>query len=259
MDLVQVAQETVEILRRGWYDVPGARVVLTDDIKSCIASSVYYPEGAKLPPIPDRSSGKLIITVTDETTSQASRRLRKESPCILNFASAKNPGGGFLRGAKAQEEDLARVSSLYAPLAQHPDYYLINRASANGPLYTDGLIISPGVSFFRDENLQLVQYPWKVSVVTCPAPNVGESEITAKRTHTILKRRAHAVLTAMASQSGTAILGAWGCGVFGNDPEMVAGVFQDHLAGDFALAFNHMIFAIPGSHTANHQAFANAF
>ncbi|MCP4113573.1 MAG: TIGR02452 family protein [Desulfobacteraceae bacterium] len=57
----------------------------------------------------DKFSGnETVIEVTTESTLEAAHRLIKEYNCnhiaCLNFASAKNPGGGFSSGSQAQEE-----------------------------------------------------------------------------------------------------------------------------------------------------------
>ena len=85
--------------------------------------------------------------------------------------------------------------------------------------------------------------------VNVPRVLHGLKILVAKKRHT----------WTMASQSGTAVLGAWGCGVFKNDPGMVAEVFHEHLSGEFATAFDRVVFAIPGKHTENYQAFADVF
>jgi uncharacterized protein (TIGR02452 family) len=40
------------------------------------------------------------------------------------------------------------------------------------------------------------------------------------------------------------VLGAWGCGVFKNDPEQIAELFRSALAGRFRGAFTHVVFAV---------------
>jgi uncharacterized protein (TIGR02452 family) len=85
-------------------------------------------------------------------TSLASARTiaaRGTTPLVLNFASAKNPGGGFLNGARAQEESLARSSALY-PCLRKSGMYDHHRASGDC-LYTDWMIVSPEVPVYRDD------------------------------------------------------------------------------------------------------------
>lgn len=78
----------------------------------------------------------------------------------LNFASAKKPGGGFLKGSQAQEESLARASGLYSCLLQAPTYYKANRSSNRRGIYEDLIIYSPEVPVFRDDNDALIRAPW---------------------------------------------------------------------------------------------------
>ena len=57
------------------------------------------------------------------------------------------------------------------------------------------------------------------------------------------------------------VLGAWGAGVFRNDPVMVADIFKQLLARDFAGIVRRVVFAVIGTResSANHRAFAEAF
>ncbi|HEY1097507.1 MAG TPA: TIGR02452 family protein, partial [Myxococcota bacterium] len=190
-------------------------------------------------------------TVTDESTGDAARRLfgmHGDDVVALNFASARNPGGGFLGGAKAQEEDLARCSALYPTQLTQRDYYGVNRRD-DDLVYSDHIIVSPSVPFFRDRQLRLVDVPYLVTIVTAPAPNAGEvlrRDPTAQtRISTALRRRARLVLAA-AARSGARhlVLGAWGCGVFRNDPVEVASVFATLLDEGWACAYSSITFAV---------------
>jgi uncharacterized protein (TIGR02452 family) len=183
----------------------------------------------------------------------------------LNFASAKNPGGGFLGGARAQEEDLARASALYHCQVTQPAYYDANRGTAS-MLYTDHLIYSPDVPFFRDERLDLLEAPFLVSILTSPAPNAGEAlrrdpgagpDIRA----TLGERAGHVLAAAAEHGHRTLVLGAWGCGVFRNDPAHVAAVFHRWLTGTFRGAFDRVVFAVWERSPAqgNRQAFDRQF
>jgi uncharacterized protein (TIGR02452 family) len=200
--------------------------------------------------LPARENSTPAIEVTRETTAAAARRLVHEGEAgvvALNFASAKNPGGGFLGGARAQEEDLARCSALYVCQLQQRGYYDANRASGT-VLYTDHLIYSPDVPFFRDDSHALLPAPFLVSLLTSPAPNAGEAWRggEGERVHETLVRRARQVLAVAAHHRHRVIvLGAWGCGVFRNDPRAVAEVFAKLVEEPpFAGSFARVVFAV---------------
>src|SRR5260370_38640775 len=107
------------------------------------------------------------VEVANETTFRGLSRLSASGGHIgcLNFASAKNPGGGFLSGAQAQEEALARSSALYPCLLRAPDYYERNRAN-HSAIYLDLVIFSPLVPFFRDDSAALLERPALAAVIT---------------------------------------------------------------------------------------------
>jgi uncharacterized protein (TIGR02452 family) len=90
-----------------------------------------------------------LFEVTGESSLEAARRLTGPV-AVLNFASARNPGGGFLNGAQAQEEALCRASALYTCLLQARGFYDHHRAHRD-PFYTDRVIHSPAVPVFRDD------------------------------------------------------------------------------------------------------------
>ena len=109
-------------------------------------------------------------------------KLAGENQCrcaVLNFASAKNPGGGFINGAMAQEESLAASSCLYKTLTAHETYYKMNRACST-MIYTDHAIFSPDVVFFRDGRFGLLKEPVEASVLTLPAVNMGQAILKGK-------------------------------------------------------------------------------
>ena len=257
MSLADVAKETVEIVERGTYTCPSGQVVsIRDELAAALAGTVLhrpgdFDDGAL--PRPHGGGAPPKLEVWADTTAGAARRLA-EAPgaakvAALNFASAKNPGGGFLGGAKAQEEDLARCSALYHCLRTQRDYYAVNRAESS-MLYTDHIIYAPAVLFFRDERLDLLARPFCAAIVTAPAPNAGEHLRRDADGHAAiaaaLDRRAERVLRVFAHhRERVLVLGAWGCGVFRNDPAAVAATFMRWLhAPEYLGAFDHVVFAI---------------
>lgn len=254
MSLAGLAKETVAIVERGSYTGPSGQVV---SIAGAVAAArkgtvLYRPDDFDALPVPAGIGEAPRIEVWADTTGGAARRLVQQEGvaevAALNFASARNPGGGFLGGAKAQEEDLARCSALYHCLLEQREYYDVNRATES-MLYTDHIIWSPGVPFFRDERLDLLARPFHVGIVTAPAPNAGEhlrrKDGGRPTLSKALARRAERVLRVLATQKQhTLVLGAWGCGVFRNDPAEVAQVFAELLRSTYAQSFARVVFAI---------------
>lgn len=261
-----MALETVSILERGEYEAPSGRTVrMSEQVARAVQGTVLYRPGE--PSAPQGSASARAaprLEVTDEKTGQAARRLVEEEGVAevlaLNFASARNPGGGFLGGARAQEEDLARCSALYSCLLTQPDYYTVNRTQRS-LLYTDHLIYSPRVPFFRGEDGALLERPFLVSLLTAPAPNAGEllrqDPDEAPLIPETLRRRAISVLRVAARQGHkTLILGAWGCGAFRNDPHVVVEAFDQALEA-LAGHFERVVFAVyePRGQGPNLRAF----
>lgn len=250
--LGQMGHETLAILQAGYYRSPAGRTV---DISADLAAAVrdtklYHPDGCGRD-APLKRDEETRIEVTSESTIAAARRLvAAESgcdPCCLNFASARHPGGGFLSGARAQEESLARASGLYASLLSQREMYDYNR-SRSTCLYSDYMIHSPLVPVFRDESGTLLEEPFLASFITAPAVNAGAVHRHEQpQIEPAMRRRSEKVLRVAHRQGHqTLVLGAWGCGVFRNDPDMVARHFAELLlpGGLFHNVFGHVVFAV---------------
>lgn len=253
----EVARATVALVRRGWYDGPAGRVDIAADVAACLAATCHYMPNELLrlaTELSRRPSPGLAtrIEVHNETTLAGCRRLLAELPdepvAALNFASAKNPGGGFLNGSEAQEESLARSSALYESQLRAPAFYERHRALASC-LYTDAMILSPGCPVFRVDEGWPLEQPYRVTFITSAAPNAGAVANNAPQELAqlpdVLRRRAELVLTLAAEQGLRAlVLGAWGCGVFRNDPVLVARTFFDLLRGRWTGWFERIVFAV---------------
>ncbi|MEV7792087.1 TIGR02452 family protein [Streptomyces sp. NPDC087512] len=243
-----VAQRTEQIVEAGAYRTPGGREVpLAAAVEAAREGTrVYGPEPVEVRRMPPVAT---VLEVTGESSLEAARRLGGEV-AVLNFASARNPGGGYLNGAQAQEEALCRASALYTCLLRARAFYDHHRAHRD-PFYTDRVIHSPAVPVFRDESGVLLEQPYTAGFLTAAAPNAGVVARTApKRTGELgaaLAVRAERVLeTAAAHGYRRLVLGAWGYGVFQNDPAQVAGAFRALLGpgGRFAPAFERVTFGI---------------
>jgi uncharacterized protein (TIGR02452 family) len=252
-----IAAETVQILSSGVYTGPSGKTVPIDaELQSSInATRLFRPEQlAELAIAAPAPRGRSRISVINGTTLSAARRLAEshgtERVALLNFASARHPGGGFLSGSQAQEESLARASGLYACVSRMTEYYEANQRHRSA-LYTDHMIYSPGVPVFRDDDDRLLDDPWCVAMITAPAVNAGavranEPENQAQ-IQDVMGQRIQYVLALAAHHGHDAlVLGAWGCGVFANEPHEVAGLFAGPLlgAGRYAGAFSEIVFAV---------------
>ena len=149
---ILIAKETLEILEKGFYKNSKGKIVRIDDaLKFAIKNTIHYKPDMFKSVFYQRNKiinkGKLgyktTYEVRNETTLNATKRLIVEegfnNVLCLNFASAKNPGGGFLKGSGAQEESLARSSGLYPCIAQMKGYYESNK-KLRSSLYTDNMI-----------------------------------------------------------------------------------------------------------------------
>ncbi len=250
----EIAEETLQIIENGTYrNGLGETVSIKNETDFAVENTKLwraedFPTNFDL----TKSEFAIKIEVTDETTLEAAKRICKENentnPFVLNFASAKSPGGGFLAGAQAQEESLARSSSLYHCLTANIEMYEFNRRETSC-LYSDWMIYSPKVPVFRNDDGSLTDKPFLVSFMTSPAVNAGiVKQKELDNVHLIEKtnrERARKFLwIANKENHKILILGAWGCGVFQNDPQEIAQIFDDLLKEEFANCFERVIMAI---------------
>jgi uncharacterized protein (TIGR02452 family) len=268
---ILIAEDSLRIIKQGHYvNAQGKTVSTQEDQQRSVASSIHYTE-----PLLDAVAAQvdsLLVTpptgtthfeVTGATSLEASQQLvvaGSPSVMCLNFASAKNPGGGFLNGSQAQEESIARSSGLYESITHHMSFYQTNRA-LDTCLYTDAMIYSPDVPVWKDDDGNALDNYYKLSIITSPAVNAGA--VTRNEPNNIihlapvmLRRMEKVLAVSLLHGHKTLVLGAWGCGVFQNDPEDVAGYFAQHLKdGKFKNRFERIVFAIK----SNEERFIEPF
>jgi uncharacterized protein (TIGR02452 family) len=239
-----LGRSAVNAARMGVYVTKaGKDVVWRDEVQASCATKQSITPDAVLPRGERRIFPQTHVQVTNETTLGASRRFMESglSPLALNFANGVQPGGGFLNGARAQEEVLCRSSALYQTLIDDLMYEEHRRRQERDS--TDWAIYSPDLPVFRTDDGAELSHPWLLSFLTCAAPYAPE--IGQPRAGDLLQKRIHRVLAiARAFGYATLVLGAWGCGAFQNDPHRTARDFRDALESEFRGAFSDVVFAV---------------
>lgn len=252
----RIAAETVKIAETGVYYGRGEEIEIREaqrhsEENSVLITPVQATELLRAAQANARPQGRTDYRVVNQSAVRAVRDLKaggREQVGVLNFASAKNAGGGFLNGAMAQEEALAASSGLYLSQLRHPCYYQSNRNSGT-MMYTHHAIYSPDVVFFRNENFELMT-PWvQASVLTLPAVNYGEVLRQGEdpvRAKAVMLERMRLALAIFADRGDrNLVLGAYGCGVFRNDPADVADWWRRLLDGEgWAAHFDRVVFAV---------------
>lgn len=238
-------EEKAEIFRDTINRI-NADTTLNEAVKQSVSGQKYYTSAEKIERDHTEYDSKCKIEVSRLRSFEAARKYAngKDKVCVLNFASAVNPGGGVKYGAPAQEEGLCRVSTLY-PALSVPEmlekYYHKNKAElesgAMDNTYCDDCIYTPGVVVIKEDGEKCALLPeserYTVDVITCAAPDLRmknnkkgyrqDSEIISN----IFERRIERIFEAAASKKADVlILGAFGCGAFGNSPVVVSEAFS---------------------------------
>lgn len=260
------ALETLKIIKEnGYSNNENEKVEFQPKIEDIVNQTELYSSEEleiKLNSIKLSPQYDTIIEITSEDSVSCIHRLCKESDnevMCLNFASAKNPGGGFLNGAIAQEESLSLSSALYESQLSVPEFYYKHK-KMKSCIYTDSMIYSPHIPVFRLGDGELTNTPSIVTFITSPAVNTGvvirRENKTSDDIKELMRVRIQKLL-ALSVDKGheTLILGAWGCGVFQNDPEMIAKLFNEQINKDFKGCFKRIVFAI----YSRNDKFINAF
>jgi uncharacterized protein (TIGR02452 family) len=245
-----LGHETLMIAEQGWYiNTKGHTVDIQALRDAATHGRVAYRPGQT--PTVGESKYTHVHTFMQKQTALTVAALRisqGHSVAILNFASATTPGGGWLAGARVQEESLARSSTMVYALRSDPMY--TDRTLRDDGFYSDTVIVTPKVPFFRHQNGQILDTPWLADVITCAAVNARKvRDVKPERAAEIepaMRRRIHKVFqVATTLDADILILGAWGCGAFGNDPEVIAQIMHEMMdivdmrrfvAIDFAVA-----------------------
>jgi len=286
--LAQSSQNTLDIIREGGYLYNNGNSWhnLSETLALAKESSTFYrfdafePVFEKVDQLLKKLHYNTKFNVVNTTTLKGCRllidenRLSKEQTTsqlgCLNFASAKNPGGGFLGGSLAQEESLARSSALYPSLTKfEQEFYNLHKGMKGSYIYTDCMIVSPSVVVFKNEDDQSVlDDPFSLTFLTSPAVNtsaiVKNRPSDAAMAEEVMMKRIDKMLALFVSHGVEyLVLGAWGCGVFGNDPKNISKYFERYLLnqGKYSECFKSVLFAVKDSsrNLENISSFTNTF
>ena len=240
----QLGKSAIEAARVGYYVSPaGEQVDWRSAVEGARLAKISIAPIDRLPVPDDIAFGQTAVQVTNETTLMASRRFIGSGlqPLALNFANGVQPGGCFLLGARAQEEVLCRSSALFETLVDDPMYE--HHWDRELPDSTDWAIYSPAVPVFRDDDGTALDCHWLLDFLTCAAPYAPD--VGQPKSSNLLQQRIMRVLAiARAFGYRSLVLGAWGCGAFGNDPHRTASDFRQILENEFCSAFSNIVFAI---------------
>ena len=238
---------------------------LSDATKVSVANQRFIAEAEDIPtPELNIYREKANVVVSKKRTYEAAKAYKGNHVAVHNFASATNPGGGVVNGAGAQEECLCRCSNLYFCL-NTPDmwgmFYTPHRA-AHDPIHNDDIIYTPDIVVFKtdtDRPELMERDDWYiVDVITCAAPNLREKPsnrynsgdgtravtLSNRELQVIHEKRLRRILdSAVMNHADTVILGAFGCGAFCNEPQVVA-TAAANVVRDYMYAFKNIEFAV---------------
>lgn len=258
-ELSMIALETLGIFKTGTYTTcDNVQHDISEKLEAAQKNTILYKPNER-PAIPKCPNYETKISIIEETTLFACKTLYNQNltVCALNFASARNPGGGFLKGASAQEESLARSSGLYSCLLTKPAYYEENK-KCKRCYYTENIIVSKDVPVFRDDECNLID-PYYVTFVTAPAVNAGvvlKRGGTEKEVYETMYHRMDRILNCMIGYDAI-VLGAFGCGVFKCKIEIVAAIWKKLIETKYKGYWKQIVFAIIGNE--NFTKFRNVY
>lgn len=261
---VNVFENTVDIVRQGWYVTEkGNRHELGFD-QPIIAATKYYDREFTVDAIPSRYE-HTVIGLDNIDCLKAARLMVEmgEKPVVLNMASRRNPGGGVMKGAGAQEETLFRRTNLFRSLYQFSTYaeqYTTRKSIQQYPLDRNfGGIYSPDITVFRDteqKGYALLEEPFKIAVVSVAGmnqPDLTPDGMIADWHVEPIKNKIRTIFRiALVNGHDTIVLGALGCGAFRNPPRHMARLFHEVMEEkEFKNRFKSLYFAILEDHNSH--------
>ncbi len=247
------AAEHIEFINESYYEeIEYSKEHTTEyDEMDCIVRLIEFDKRVNI----DTSRVRLLPWKTIIALIETSMWSKDDDKiCILNFADFKIPGGNFLSGAYAQEEYLCHHSTLHPVLESKKEYYEYNNENVLHDLYVDRCLYSEDIIFFDEKRTTDIT----ADVITMAAPYAlkCQNHYSKKEIDSVMEGRIKEILAICEEKKVTKlILGAFGCGVFGNDPLMTAKAFKKAIS---KTNIKECIFAIPDNdETGNYEVFFN--
>ena len=271
IDLRQIYQETIADCFEGEFHEPGESKLYKSEIHLDLQQV---------------TTTETKLSVVNNDCLVVGKQMQDEglSTAVLNMASAYRPGGGVLNGARAQEECIFRRSNLFMSLylfdrqmydlviePNLDDMYDLNFIQQGYPMEENfGGIYSDDVTVFKDGEYEWLYDPYQIAFISVAAMNInralrqGEQILVdgrlSNRAVAITKNKIRTIYRiGILHGHDSLVLGAWGCGAFGNPPEQMAHLFIDVLNEDeFRGRYKDIRFAIIEDHNSrgrNYQTF----
>lgn len=282
MNFINVLSNTLSAWEKGYYEYGHKKIALQTTLEEAKSSTVLLPD--TITEICERPMKYYLSDICSirclkmDSFSCAIKRyyelkekktLTKDNQiAVLNFANPVHPGGGVRSGARAQEEDLCRRSSLLLSLENSSSkaYYEYNK-HCDRFLSSDAMILSPKVEIIKDEDYMPLSESIVLNVITCAAPincinrvkEDSKRKVVREQYYDLFYQRIQRMLKCSAYFGyRNLILGAWGCGAFGNDAKIVSNIFLKALEVKESTGiqlkdyFSSIDFAILGSSNLYH-------
>ena len=285
-----LAESTLEIIEAGQYTVGDVQFDIRPQLDEMVLGTCYYAADSLLSvwrhptsasnTARNRATEISIVEISTlegasflSTVSYTSPEGSRRRVGVLNFASARKPGGGFRSGAQAQEESIARSSTLYQSLISPTGdkFYRPHNKDPKGGYYSHAMLFSPDVTVFRTDSGELIAPPIQIDVVTSAAVNAGVARRTlhgqvageaeeVKIGKAMKERMGRILFLFEKHEVKDLVLGSFGTGVFQNKVSLVAAIWAELLTAPgarFGNSFDRVVFAILGRSTF--EEFRDAF
>ena len=273
-------RNTIDIVNKGRYVTENGTYYSFPDDSDMMCKTVFYEREICLPEAV-QGCEQTIVEVQNIDCLYAGVQLKERgyNPAVLNMASRRNPGGGVVTGAGAQEETLFRRTNLFRSLYQFAPFagmYGIKTSHHQYPLDRNfGGVYTPEAIYFRESEQKgyaLLDNPVSLSFITVAGMNrpdlTAEGMIADYHVEPIKNKIRTIFRIGLAHGHDSLVLGALGCGAFRNPPRHVARLFHEVMDElEFKNKYRRIVFAILDDHNAhqshnqegNYKPFADEF